>query len=277
MLAASSVPFLILLGVSCAPPQSQLMTWPEYAQLRPEWPYVLQLRSSHGEILYFGAAHTSDPSDPQLEQIEQAWEQFQPDIAFTEGGLPPIAATQNEAVRNAGEPGLVRFLAARDNVPTTTLDPSRAEQVAALDRHFSREQIKLYFLLRAVNQYVQRRGEAGLATELERILSIYAATSGLSESPRSIQELAAAYGRWFPDAAGYAGVRASWLDPVVSETFLNDISRALSDYRDRYMVRLLSNTVNDGYRVFAVVGGTHVVMQERALRARIGRTNRKSW
>ena len=36
------------------------------------------------------------------------------------------------AVGLVGEAGFVRFLAARDDVPVTTLDPSRAEEVAHL-------------------------------------------------------------------------------------------------------------------------------------------------
>jgi len=42
-----------------------------------------------------------------------------------------------------------------------------------------------------------------------------------------------------------------------------------SDYRDVYIVRLLVQHVQEGRRVFAVVGGSHVVMQEQALRARL--------
>ena len=245
------------------------MTWPEYSRLRPEWPHIFRLSSSAGALLYFGAAHTSDPADPQLALIEREWGQFRPDIAFTEGGFPPIERTRAEAIRRAGEPGLVRFLAARDNVPTTTLDPSRAEEVTELTRYFSREQIKLFFVLRAVSQYVQRAGESGLPQELDRLLGIFTARPGLSGSPRTIEELYAAYSRSFPDRAALAEIEVSWFDPAASETFFNEISRASSDYRDLHMVRLLARHVANGHRVFAVVGGSHVVMQEAALRAKV--------
>jgi hypothetical protein len=250
-----------------------VMTWAEYSALQasgrhPEWPYVLRLNSRGGVLLYFGAAHSFDPTNSQFAQIEQEWKTFNPDIAFTEGGLPPLAVNRDEAIRNAGEPGFVRFLAARDNVPTTTLDPSRAQEVAALSGGFSREQIKLFFLLRTVSQYVQRGGTAGLAMEVDRVLGIFGATPGLSGSPRTIDDLRAAYERYFPGAGGYEEVSASWFDPVATGTFLNEISRASSDYRDEYMVRLLVQHAADRQRVFAVVGGSHVVMQEAALRSR---------
>lgn len=245
------------------------MSWSEYSRLRPEWPYILRLDSSAGTLFYFGAAHTFDPADAQFALIEREWDRFRPDIAFTEGGSPPIKRTRDEAIQSAGEPGFVRFLAARDNVPTTTLDPSRAEEVAELTRYFSREHIKLFFILRTVSQYVQRVGVSGLPQELDYLLGVYSAMPGLRGSPRTIEELDAAYSQLFPDRAGLTDVEVSWFDPVASETLFNEISRASSDYRDLYMVSLLTRHVADGHRVFAVVGGSHVVMQEAALRARV--------
>jgi hypothetical protein len=265
---------ILVLCCACATTQHPIMTWAEYASLQrsgrhPEWPYILQPSTRRGALMYFGARHTFDPVDSQVARIQKEWQSFRPDIAFTEGGLPPMASTQDDAVRNAGEPGLVRFLAARDNVPTTTLDPSTAEEVAALSRAFSREQIKLFFVLRGVSQYLQRAGDSGLELESKRILGVFSTMPGLSGSPGNIEELQAAYRRSFPGAASYQEVQPSWFDPVVTATFFNDISRASSEYRDAYIVRLLTQHVSDGQRVFAVVGGSHVVMQERALLARL--------
>jgi hypothetical protein len=265
---------MLVLCCACATTQQRIMTWAEYASLQrsgqhPEWPYIFQPRTRRGALMYFGARHTFDPADSQVARIQKEWNRFRPDIAFTEGGFPPIATTEEEAVHNAGEPGLVRFLAARDNVPTTTLDPSTAEEVASLSRAFSREQIKLFFVLRGVSQYLQRAGVLGLEPESTRILGVFSKTPGLSGSPRNIEELQAAYRRYFPGATSYQEVQPSWFDPTVTATFFNDISRASSEYRDAYMVRLLTQHVSDGQRVFAVVGGSHVVMQERALLARL--------
>ena len=39
------------------------------------------------------------------------------------------------------------------------------------------------------------------------------------------------------------------------------------EFRDQHMVKLLIDEVKKGKRVFAVVGGSHVVMQESALKA----------
>lgn len=262
---------MFLTLVACATRPPGIMTWSEYSWKEEAWPYVLDLSSGHGRLLYFGAAHSFDPADPQMRQIEEAWTSFHADIAFTEGGFPPIESSRDEAVKKAGEPGLVRFLAARDDVPTTTLDPSRPEEVAHLATSFSREQIKLFFVLRSVMQLVQRSAGTGVDDEAARLLAIYGGTPGLRGSPRTVTELQDAYVKYFPKSGHYSGTPKTWFDPVQGGTFLNEIARVSSEYRDMYIVRLLVQHVREGQRVFAVIGGSHVVMQEPALRSQFRR------
>lgn len=245
------------------------MSWAEVAQIKVEWPYVVTIESGAGALYYFGAAHTYDPADPQLARIEAAWAEFRPDIAFTEGGFPPIEKTRELAITKAGEAGLVRFLAARDDVPTTTLDPSRPEEMATLGPTFGRERIKLTHLLRAASQYRARNGKEKIDDEMRRILAIYAQTPGLIGSPRTVEEIEEAFARLLPGHGDYRDAKSSWFDPAKRENFLNDIARASSDYRDRYVVDRLVRHVRDGQRVFAVMGGSHVLMQEPALRSRL--------
>jgi hypothetical protein len=258
---------LTLTGTGCALRQpAGIMTWQEYDSRYVEWPYVLRIAGNRGELLYYGVRHTYSPDDPQVEEIEKLWTAFRPDIAFNEGGNPPIESSRDEAVRKGGEGALVRFLAARDNVPVTTLDPSRSEEVAHLKQRFPAEDIKLFFVLRGVAPFTNRGAEGSLEKEIERVLGIYNASPGLMGPPRSLDEVAAAYRQRLPGHGEYKDTPMSWFDPVRTETFLNDISREGSEYRDRFMVEKLTSHLQEGHRVFAVVGGTHVVMQEPALR-----------
>lgn len=245
-----------------------MMSWAQYSRLDPTWPYILRVTTRRGALLYFGAAHTFDPADSQIEAIEKAWKEFRPDIAFTEGSPRPYG-TRDEAVRRAGEPGLVRYLAGRDDVPTTSFEPSRAEELSALVAHFPREQIKMFYILRDLSQFTERNGPAKVDSEVERLLTIYASTPGLAGSPRTLAEFQAAYVRYFPERATYQHVPRAWFDPVQETTFLNALSRLSASYRDGYMIDRLVHHVRAGRRVLAVVGGSHVVMQEDALRSRL--------
>ena len=256
-----------LASVACAAgPRAGIMSWPEYSRLSPKWPYVIRIAHGRGELLYYGARHSYVPTDAQLDDIERLWTAFRPTIALNEGGHPPVEASRELAVRKHGEAGALRFLAARDDVPVTTLDPSPSEEVAHLTVRFSRQDIKLFFLLRTVSQFTARKGADGLEAEIERVLGVYHSTPGLAGAPRTVAELAALYEQRFPGQGTYRDTPASWFDPTRKESWLSDVSRTSSDYRDAYMIALLARQVADGQRVFAVVGGSHVIMQERALR-----------
>lgn len=56
---------------------------------------------------------------------------------------------------------------------------------------------------------------------------------------------------------------------VVPVTVAVPVARAESRFRDEVIVQKLTQKVREGGRVFAVVGRSHVVMQERALRSRL--------
>lgn len=252
-----------------------IMTWEEYAARSVQWPYPLRFDPPHGSLLYFGARHFYAPHDAQVEQIERLWTCFRPTIAFNEGGNPPVEASRDAAVEKYGEPGLVRFLAARDDVPVASLDPDRAEEVAHLRRSFSAVEVKLFFVLRAVARFADRHGSDGVDAELERVLAIFNRSPGLRSPPTTVAEVAEAFRERFPDADTFRRTPLRWFDPMRSDTFLNHVSRSDSEYRDRAIVAVLSRCVAEGLRVFAVVGGTHVVMQERALSARLGARGRR--
>lgn len=261
---------VLLAACACAARGPVIMAWDEYARRSVQWPYVLTFETTNGTLLYYGARHTYTPADTQVQQLEQAWACFRPTMAFNEGGNPPVETSRDAAVEKYGEAGLVRFLAARDDVPVASLDPDRAEEVAHLRKRFTPEQVKLFFLLRNAAQFADRRGAEGVDAELQRVLTIHNATPGLGVAPRTLPEVVAAFGERFPDA-DYRRTPLRWFDPMRSETFLNEVSRSDSEFRDRAMIAILERSIADGQRVFAVVGGTHVVMQERALADRIGR------
>jgi hypothetical protein len=252
----------LLLLCACATKRTGLMPWPDQW---PQWPYIVEVPCGAGQLYYFGARHTNDSTDSQVRQIEDAWQGFRPDIAFNEGGSPPYEASAENAVRRSGEAGLVRFLAMRDDIPVTSIDPTRAEEVALLSRKFTREQVKLFFLMRSAMQFIERNGTAGVDAEMERILKIFDGMPGLRGLPRTVDDIRDLYPR-------YPNVSRDDFDPAKRGTLFNEIARAGSEFRDRHMIDLVVRHLREGHRVFAVAGGSHVYMQEPAIRSACGST-----
>jgi len=254
---------------ACAAPRAaaRIMTFEEYRAISHAVPYVLEVQDGNGgELIYFGARHSYEPDDPQCRWIEQLWTDFRPAIAFNEGGDPPALSSAAEAISHHGEAGLVRFLAARDGVPVKSLEPTLDQLVDdALAAGFSPQQVKLYHALLPWISYRQSAGAEPLEAFMGRVLSSLSQFQSLQGPPRDVRELDSVFAELFPEQPDWRSVPREWFDPAANGTFLNALARRVSELRDVHMVGLLSDAVRRGERVFAVVGASHVVMQEPAL------------
>jgi hypothetical protein len=253
-------------GVSCSHTRSTpVMSWAEYEQVRHVVPYVLDISAKGGgRLIYVGSDHTKDPESLSIRTIESLWAQSRPELAFNEGGYPPVAPSREEAIRS-GEAGLVVFLAAQSNVPSASLDPTRTQLAARLSPIFGAELVKLGFVLSQVRQHRNSSAQA-FEERMAHTFAVLNATPGLEGRPGTLEELAEVFCARFPETASFRDAPDSWFDPVQKVNVMNELARRSSEERDRFMVELLVRHVRQGKRVFAVVGASHVVMQERALR-----------
>ena len=246
------------------------MSWNDYSRHSYTWPYLINIyRPDGGSLLYFGAKHSYDPKDEQLAEIEYLWTQFKPETAFNEGGNPPVEKTREEAITKYGEPGLIRFLGHRDGIPVESIDPTPAEEVVALKKKYPLEKIKMFYVLRQLSEYHSGvGGVAGKNEYLTDVLAYFNSVPGLDVQPKSVSDLSLAFARNFPELGSYESVTPSWFDPVPvgTDTTFNEISRSNSNFRDEHMLTVISQAVHAKKRVFAVVGASHVVMQEIGLR-----------
>lgn len=256
-----------------------IMSFEEYVKKPHPVPYILKLSAGKGRLLYFGTKHTYDANDPQLAQMQKLWLKLKPDVAFFEGADPentPAKVTTPQEVIRGGEPSFVLFLASRDRVPVKTLEPSRSDEIALILKKYSAEQVKVFYVLRQLPEFKSGQHNETIEAYTRNVLGWLSLRPELRGSPRTIEELQDSSSRLFPQLADWREVPQTWFDPAIapSLTYLNEISRELSEFRDRHMVSLLTKQVLEGKRVFAVVGASHVVMQERALRAAV-KTNKK--
>ncbi len=269
---------VLLLAFAVATAQERdvsIMTFDEYAKVSHRYPYIVELRIGKGALLYFGAQHTYDPKDAQIAQIQKLWKEFRPTVAYNEGGNPSLSKTIEEAVSKSGEAGLVRFLAAGDKIPALSLEPDRTGEATMLLKTYTVEQVKVFYALRPVPQYRKRKNDENIEAFMTRLLGNLSRISGLEGAPSSVADLDRSCLWLSPHLKDWRSVEQSWFDPVVSHAYTNQISRLSSEFRDLHMVKLLVDEVRQGKRVFAVVGGSHVVMQERELKALSGDTPQK--
>ncbi len=254
-------------GATAQEKDASIMTFDEYAKVRHGYPYIVEMQIGKGALLYFGAQHTFDPKNAQIAQIEKRWKEFRPTVAYNEGGNPSVSKTVEETVSKSGEAGLVRYLAARDKISALSLEPSRADEAAMLLKTYTPEQVKVFYALRPISQFRKRKNDETIEVFMTNVLGFLSRILGLEGAPNSIVELDKSCLWLSPQLKDWRTVEQSWFDPVASHAYTNQIARLSSEFRDLHMVKLLIDEVKQGKRVFAVVGGSHVVMQERVLRA----------
>lgn len=251
------------------------MTFEEYAKYRVDAPYILSVapRSGSGALLYYGARHAADPADPMMLDIERRFAKFTPDLALNEGGDPEPAPLRADAVRIHGEAGLLVWLARRDGIARASLEPPRAAESAALVTELGAIRAKLFYFLRDFDTY-NRSAIPESPERYAKILLDNLWRDGLRQAPTHVDECVALLRQAVPELPAWNQAPSAWFDPALDlHPWLNRAARLSSARRDAHMVELLGRALARGRRVFAVVGYTHVIMQERALAA-LGEVNR---
>lgn len=276
---ALSLALVAGLGAGLAQPAPEIEACLERLVPRTEWmadpdsTWSIALAAPSGGALRFvGAKHVTDPSDPQFAAIGAAWDSLRPERAFFEGPDRGFAETAGATIEAYGESGYVRFLADRDGVPVSTLEPSPMDEAAWLYERFPEDQVVLFYLLREAARLRERRGMEGPGIEAAIAdLIARAEEMGLIRGEiRSVDALARAYRTHWDDPGEWWRAPTDWFDPMrpSSETggiFTNEVNAASSAYRDRHMAALLARHARSGERVFAVVGRNHVPLQAPAL------------
>lgn len=228
--------------------------------------YVLELESTtQGSLVYFGTFHTINLNHPQFSRLERHWNRFEPDIALSEGCIWPIEESRNQSIRKYGEQGLLMYLAKRDNIPVACIDPSLRKQALYLSSRFDASQIKIYFILQQA--IINRRMSWMNSTDTVNVnLHKWSMIPYFEVKPLDYEDFQFMFSRIFPEIEDWREFPALYFYDQKLGGFVADIYHELIEYRNKHMLKRLLKEVRKGKRVFAVVGRSHVVLQEPALR-----------
>lgn len=228
-------------------------------------PYVLRVDDpSGGRLYYFGARHTADLEDPQIEAIEEAWDRFEPTIALVEGRLGNGFGGTRLGLLQFGEPGLVFALARRDGVDVYSIEPDQVDHARRLADATDPRAAAAMLAMRFVWSNEQRPYSAANIEEALR--------------KRVVGELRGAFAdaeafdafwreRWAAELGDWRDLDGDSLIPRPGRTELESVWAVDTELRDVHMTRVLVEQVRAGKHVFAVIGRSHVAIQEPALRA----------
>lgn len=242
---------------------ARMRTWPEHDAIRsdPRWddePYVIEVKSDKGALVFFGAHHTSNPDDPQFAQLQQRWDALKPTVALTEGRRNGYFVGPMYRLGGTPEPEVVHQLARRDGVRLVSLEPSYADEVALLRQTWSPEQIATYFTMRVYWSESGGKADEKLAMHLLKKRTNVDGLRGSVASPADIDRV------WKAHYASLGDWRTRKEEP--REGWWARISDDSRRIRGEHMARTLIDLTRKGERVFAVVGSGHVIRTEWMVR-----------
>lgn len=261
--------FSLLCGcVGLTAPERRILTYKQYAEISHEVPYILEFRTAEGALLLYGVRHVFDPKDAQIADIAAKWQRFEPTTALNEGGNPPTERSVQSAVERWGESGLVRVLAAWDRVPVATFEPSRLDETKDLLKKYSAEQVKVFLALRSFLTFRKSNNDKSPAEFMDHVLGD---RNGLQNQPNNARELDISYRKLFPGLGAWHEVPENWFDPADTVQYTNEAQNDSLLFRDQHIFKVLIQRVEQGERVFAVIGASHVPVLEPALVSALGK------
>lgn len=245
-----------------------ILTSEEYGAVisRHARPFIVSLSGDQGAVLLYGAEHTKNPDDPQIADLHQRWNEFQPTVALIEGRLGFLLPGFGDPVRKFGENGAVHALARKRGVPVFTWElPIDQEVAVALEAHSS-ERVALFYVLRPYFGNLRHGRPAdpnGFVEEYRRRRTQW---PGLENTVGSVADIDAIWRRDFSDVADWRDTSDQYGLPG----YLKEIGTRTNAARDEHFARVILHLVREGHRVFAVAGSSHAVKLEPALRAALG-------
>lgn len=229
------------------------------------FPYVVDLRSGKGRLVFLGVTHTNDPQDPQFVQLRTRWDEVRPTVALVEG-RPTLHRGRLEDAAKKGEPAYVTALAARDGCRVLSLEPPMLSHGAALAAFENPDRVLTFLVLNGFVSDRRIEGKAPTDVMVNFMLLRRAKDYGLTTSIRSTDDLDALWGKDFPMSPNWRQVKEEALWPSPGGTYLNRLARESNIVRDNHWARSMVDLVRSGETVFAVGGASHAIILEPVLR-----------
>jgi hypothetical protein len=226
-------------------------------------PCIVQYETSEGGgVLIFGATHTQNPDDPQIESIKRYWNNFRPTVALCEGRLGFLISWFSDPVKNYGESGLVYHLAKKNDVEVYTWEPPRELEISAMLEEFPKEHVALFYVLRPYFSNLRFGKPDNPDKFVEEFRKKRTRYKGLENTLKSIATIDSI---WQVDFKGLKDWRDT-SDEYGLPGYLKDISAKSNLFRDEHFIRTIIDLVKKGERVFAVSGSSHAVKLDPALK-----------
>lgn len=225
-----------------------------------ELPYI-KYYGKDSSLLVFGSNHTNDFSDPQIKQIQQLIQSYQPTVLLYEGDGIGTEKTQKETVETYFEMGLVKYLADSLAIKSVNLEPNTKLKFKYLKKKYQTDDILIATLGLQITmmQYNNEDFESLFPT---MIRDLEKEGLKLHKKQKSLSYFYQLYLRKFGKSFSYENFDSREIQSKYNKTIFNKINQDANSFRDQHIITLAKELIDKNDRVFLLVGGWHAIVCE---------------
>ncbi len=224
-------------------------------------------------LKYIGARHTWDPHHPDIKLIEDEFYEFLSrtdnlnKVVFVEGNLKAKDTSKTNANINAGEGGLVSYLASSNNVEVYCPEPEETLIKSKLLKEFTREEISTFYFLRWVSLYYKMNMRVSLEEFTNTIFLNWSKQLNWDDfdfSYENMRRISKELLNGSIDINNKKDVSIMVL-PIPNKSVINNISIKVLFLRDQFILSEIEKFWKNGFSIFIVYGKIHAYTQKPAL------------
>lgn len=246
-----------------------VMSMEEYSrQIDHVRPYIYKIRNGRGEVYVLGIDHTKDPNDVQIDSIERAWEEFDPDVLLVEGRLGFLFGGLQDPVKTYGEGGKAVSLAKRDDVEFYTWEPHKQDEVDMMLKRFPAKNVAMFYSLRPYLSNFRFGKPEDPNAALQSYIDSRTDYVGLRGEITSVAEIDSIWQADFPQEKDWRDSTDEYGWP---RGYLAEMAAYSNELRNIHMVNAILDLMEEGKNVFITMGSSHAFRIEETLKREIER------
>lgn len=256
--------------------------WSEVlAKAKPsDEPYLAHFNKDGVSLVYIAALHDYGENSPTFKTIKRAFAEFSPRVVIVEGVTEideqkraAIVAESKQCVaenfRKCGENLYGVYLASVNNVPWTSAEsPNQFVKNELLKASFTERDLCFFYFARQISQLVIEKDlrQNNFDQIANETIMAFANKLNIAENMTS-----AMFKSWYQEKMKEPFVLSKFDSEMVAPTvglnmrFLNKISAAVGRIRDKYIVNVVANQLNQNQKVLIIYGGSHLLTEFDAL------------
>lgn len=232
-------------------------------------PYVLDIYKGKKHLVYYGTQHSNNPDDSMYLDMEKRFITLKPQFAFNEGGNGwPVFSTKDSAVKLTGDPGFLIYLCHKHNVPVTTLEPTDSLEYDYLLKNFKKKDVLLMYFVRQLDQLQRQKvSNSDFDNDANKfILALKKRGMPLNDKESKLSYFISCYEDFYKTKFNLMSFDPTSYWPIYNKNILNKISRESAYFRDLHVIKVIEESLKKYDRVFVVMGGSHLVVEEPVLK-----------